>query len=314
MRETLRQAADFLLAHDHYDSLTHAYPDGDTLGSGYALCAALRQFGKKARVITTALPRNFVFLAAGAEEQSFETETVVSVDVADEKLLGANKETYGGRIALCIDHHEINRVDAPLKCVDSCASSNCELLFLLFAEMGVQVTKPIATCLYTGIATDTGCFKYSNTSPRTLRTAADLLDCGVDAPAINKALFDTKSPQKLQLEQEIYSTLSYCADGRCAVAAATLDTQRRLGVGDDELEGIASLPRQIEGVEIGIILREKDPNVFKVSVRANERLVNAAQFCARFGGGGHAAAAGCQIRGSLDEVVHLLQTAAEECL
>ena len=138
MNDTMRAAADFLLSHDNYDILTHDYPDGDTLGSGYALCRVLRQLGKNARVITTRLPKDFVFLAQGLEEQSFDTQTVVSVDVADEKLLGSNREKYLGKIDLCIDHHEINRVDAPLKCVDPHASSNCEILFELFAEMGQQ--------------------------------------------------------------------------------------------------------------------------------------------------------------------------------
>ena len=314
MNDSLRRAVEFLLSHDNYDILTHAYPDGDTLGSGYALCRVLRGLGKKARVIKTNLPKDFVFLAEGLEEQSFETQTVVSVDVADEKLLGSNKEKYLGRIELCIDHHEISRVEAPVKCVDACASSNCEILFELFSEMGIRLDVDTAAALYTGISTDTGCFKYSNTTSKTLRIAAELLDLGVDSPAINKVMFDTKSKKKIMLEREAYGSLVYCAGGRCAIIAVTLETKRRLDVNDDELEGLASIPRQIEGVEIGITIREKEPDVFKISVRANERLVNAAQFCARFGGGGHAAASGCMIKGSLEEVTAKLRAAAEELL
>ena len=133
-------------------------------------------------------------------------------------------------------------------------------------------------------------------------------------PAINKVMFDTKSKKKIMLEREAYGSLVYCAGGRCAIIAVTLETKRRLDVNDDELEGLASIPRQIEGVEIGITIREKEPDVFKISVRANERLVNAAQFCARFGGGGHAAASGCMIKGSLEEVTAKLRAAAEELL
>ena len=314
MNDTMRTAADFLMSHDNYDILTHDYPDGDTLGSGYALCRVLRQLGKNARVITTRLPKDFVFLAQGLEEQSFDTQTVVSVDVADEKLLGSNREKYLGKIDLCIDHHEINRVDAPLKCVDPHASSNCEILFELFAEMGVPIDADTAACIYTGVATDTGCFKYSNTTSKTLRIAAELLDLGADAPAINKVMFDTKTKKKLLIEREAYNSLTYCAADRCAIIAVTQDMMKKAGVNDDELEGLASIPRQIEGVEIGITVREKEPNVFKISVRANERLVNAAQFCARFGGGGHAAAAGCRIKGTLAEVTAKLRETAEELL
>ena len=297
MSDSLRQAAEFLLSHDNYDILTHAYPDGDTLGSGFALCRVLRKLGKNARVITTNLPKDFVFLARGLEEQSFDTQTVVSVDVADEKLLGSNREKYLGKIDLCIDHHEIS-----------------EILFELFGEMGIELDRDTASALYTGVSTDTGCFKYSNTTGRTLRIAADLLDLGVDAAAINKVMFDTKSKKKIELEREVYGSISYCAGGRCAIIAVTLDLQRRVGAGDDELEGLASIPRMIEGVEIGITMREQEPGVFKISVRSNERLINSAQFCSRFGGGGHAAAAGCRIKGSLAEVTAKLRETAEELL
>ena len=180
--------------------------------------------------------------------------------------------------------------------------------------MGIRLDVDTAAALYTGISTDTGCFKYSNTTSKTLRIAAELLDLGVDSPAINKVMFDTKSKKKIMLEREAYGSLVYCAGGRCAIIAVTLETKRRLDVNDDELEGLASIPRQIEGVEIGITIREKEPDVFKISVRANERLVNAAQFCARFGGGGHAAASGCMIKGSLEEVTAKLRAAAEELL
>ena len=314
MSDSLRQAAEFLLSHDNYDILTHAYPDGDTLGSGFALCRVLRKLGKNARVITTNLPKDFVFLARGLEEQSFDTQTVVSVDVADEKLLGSNREKYLGKIDLCIDHHEISRVVSPVKYVDPHASSNCEILFELFGEMGIELDRDTASALYTGVSTDTGCFKYSNTTGRTLRIAADLLDLGVDAAAINKVMFDTKSKKKIELEREVYGSISYCAGGRCAIIAVTLDLQRRVGAGDDELEGLASIPRMIEGVEIGITMREQEPGVFKISVRSNERLINSAQFCSSFGGGGHAAAAGCRIKGSLAEVTAKLRETAEELL
>ena len=306
-------AADFLRSHDNYEILTHAYPDGDTLGSGYALCLALQQLGKNARVITTNLPKDFVFLTEGVLLQNFEAETIVSVDVAAENLLGANEAAYAGRIALCIDHHQINRVPAALRCIDATAASNCEILFEIFPLMGVKLNRQLANCLYTGVSTDTGCFKYSNTTARTLRIAADLLDMGIDAAGINKVMFDTKTKKKIRLEQEIYQGLEYCAGDRCAMIAVTMEMKERLGVGDDELEGLASIPRQIEGVEIGFTLREKEKNVFKISVRSSKN-VNAAAFCARFGGGGHAEAAGCQLSGTLDEVKATLRAAVNEVL
>lgn len=296
----LDSAVSFLKENNNFEILTHAYPDGDTLGSGYALCLALQQLGKNARVITTNLPKNFRFLLSGVAEQDFDCESVVSVDVADENLLGPDKEKYLGRIKLCIDHHEISKVNAEIKCVDANAAANCEIMYRLFQLMGVEITKEIANCLYTGISTDTGCFRYTNTTADTLRIAADLIELNADTAYINKVMFETKSKKKIQLEREIYDTIEYCFDDKCAIIAATVDIQKKLGIDDGELEGLASIPRQIEGVLIGITMREKEDGVFKVSVRADSS-INAAAFCARFGGGGHAAAAGCTVKGSLEE-------------
>ncbi len=297
---SLEKVADFLTQHDNYDILTHAYPDGDTLGSGYALCLALQQIGKNARVITTNLPGDFEFLLDGVKKQSFDAQTVVSVDIASEQLLGCNKERYSGRIDLCVDHHEINRVEAAVKHVESDAAANCEILYRLFRLMKLDITKQIANCLYTGISTDTGCFRYTNTTAETLRIAADLLELGADTEYINKVMFETKTKKKIALEREIYDTIEYCCGDKCAIIFVTREMKKKLNVSDDELEGLASIPRQIEGVLVGITMRERDEGGFKVSVRSDSH-VNAAEFCARFGGGGHAAAAGCTVKGSLDE-------------
>lgn len=309
MTEQMQAVAAFLRRRDCFEILTHDYPDGDTLGSGYALCLALQQLGKQARVITTSLPKDFVFLQKDVVMQDFEAQTVVSVDIADEKLLGKNRAAYEGRIDLCIDHHMTNKVQAPLKLVDGKAAANCEILYKLFCLMDIRLTRAVANCLYTGISTDTGCFRYTNTTAETLRIAADIMDAGCDTAFINKVMFETKTKKKLALEREIYSTIEYGLDGKCAVIAATLDIQRRVGATDGELEGLSSIPRQIEGVEIGITLREKTPGEFKVSVRTNGN-VKASDFCARFGGGGHSAAAGCTVTGTLEEAKAQLLAAA----
>ncbi len=313
MTDDMKKAAAFLKERDNFEILTHDYPDGDTLGSGYSLCLVLQQMGKNARVITTSVPKDFDFLKKGIVEQSFEAQTVVSVDVADEKLLGANREKYAGRIDLCIDHHLINRVEAPLKLVEGTSAANCAILFELYKLMGVEITREIANCLYTGISTDTGCFRYTNTTSEIMRICADIIDIGCDTAYINKVMFETKSRKKIALEREVYDTIEYCFGDRCAIIAVTLDIQKKLGVGDGELEGLASIPRQIEGVEIGITMREKEPDEFKVSVRTNGS-VNAAELCARLGGGGHSAAAGCSVNGSLEEAKEKLKAVVSEVL
>ena len=307
----LYEVARFLEAHDNYDILTHAYPDGDTLGSGFALCLALRQIGKKARVITTGVPSKFTYLQKNIEEDYFTTETVVSVDVAADSLLGSNMGKYIGKVDLCIDHHGSNTFTAKEKFVDKYAAANCEILYKLFLRMHINFTKDIADCLYTGISTDTGCFRYTNTTAETMRVAASLMDFGCNTAYINKAMFETKSKNKIQLERAVYDSMTYCADGRCAIIYTTLDMLKKLNTGDDEMEGLASIPRQIEGVLIGITMREKEGGFFKISVRTNNN-INASDFCSQFGGGGHPAAAGCSIEGDLETVKTTLEKAAEK--
>lgn len=308
---TIEKVVDFLKANDNFEILTHNYPDGDCLGSGYGLCLGLQQLGKNARVITTALPKDFKFLLNGVKEQDFRAECVVSVDVADEKLLGCNQEKYQGKIDLCIDHHKSNRVDAPLKFVDDTSAAACEIIYRILTEMGVTFTKEIANCLYTGISTDTGCFRYTNTTAATLRICADLLEYGCDSGYINKVMFETKSKKRIELEREIYDRMIFCCDDKCAVIYTTLEMTKDLE--DEDTEGISSIPRQIEGVKMGITIREKPDGVYKVSVRTNGD-IDACQFCKQFGGGGHAAASGCTLNGDLQSVIDTLIEAAERTL
>ncbi len=309
----LYELALYLQAHDNYEILTHAYPDGDTLGSGFALCLALQQLGKKARVITTNVPSKFSYLLQGIKEQSFEPEVIISTDVAADSLLGTNMSKYIGKIDVCIDHHGSNTITAAEKFVDRFAAANCEILYKLFLRMNIKITPQIADCLYTGISTDTGCFRYTNTTAETMRVAASLMDFGCRTEYINKIMFETKSKEKILIERAVYDTMTYCANGRCAIIYTTLDMLKKLNVGDDEMEGLASIPRQIEGVLIGITMREKDDGVFKISVRTNDN-INASDFCSQFGGGGHPAAAGCSIKGTLEEVKSKLVAAAETAL
>lgn len=303
----------FLREHDNYEILTHNYPDGDTLGSGYALCLALQQLGKNARVITAALPKKFEYLLDGVENQDFTADYIISTDVAADSLLAPKMQGYVGKIDICIDHHGSNSVTAKEKFVDKYAAANCEIIYKLLMRMGVNFTKQIVDCLYTGISTDTGCFRYTNTTAETFRIAASLVELGCSSAYINKVMFETKSKEKIMLERKVYDTITYCADGRCAIVWVTLDMLNSLNIGDDEIEGLASIPRQIEGVLIGITMKEKEGGFFKISVRTNGS-IDASEFCSRFGGGGHCAAAGCSISGTLEDVRQRLIEAAEDTL
>lgn len=312
---TLEESAELLLSWNNIEILTHQSPDGDTLGSGYALACALKSKGKNVRVITCEeITGNFKFLKDSlGETPGFVCEKVVSVDVATPSLLGVNREKYENIIDLCIDHHVTNDMKASYKYVDSKSAAAGEIVLKLVDAMGVDIDRHIANCLYTAISTDTGCFKYSNTTGNTLRAAARLIDLGCDSQRINYTFFELTTRKRLELEKYIYDTMEFCCDGQCAVIYITCDIVNRLQLTDDDMGGIEGIPRRIEGVRLGLTIKEKSENLCKVSARTSGD-VEANEFCKKFGGGGHKAAAGCAINQSLDKVREMIISKAEEVL
>lgn len=311
----LDEAAKLLLSWNNIEILTHQSPDGDTLGSGYALACALKAKGKNVRVITCEeIVGNFAFLKDGLKtDEDFVCEKVVSVDVATPSLLGVNREKYENIIDLCLDHHVTNDMGATYKYVDSESAAAGEIVLKLIDALGVEIDKHIANCLYTAIATDTGCFKYSNTTGDTLRAAARLLDLGCDSQMINYTFFELTTRKRVELEKYIYDTMEFCCGGKCAVIYITCDIVNKLQLTDDDMGGIESIPRRIEGVRLGLTIKEKAENLCKISARTNGD-VSANEFCKNFGGGGHAAAAGCAINENIQKVREMIISKAEEVL
>jgi bifunctional oligoribonuclease and PAP phosphatase NrnA len=302
MENNLKQAAAFFQGADDFYILSHQYPDGDTLGSAAALCRALRKMGKRAQMYCNdAVPEKFQYLVEGLEKQCFEPQAIVAVDVADTQLLGKNMMGYAGRIDWCIDHHGSNTHYAAHWVVDPTAGATAEMICRLIQEMQVEIDPEIAGCIYTGITTDTGCFRYTNATPATYRIAADMMELGAPAADINRIMFDTKSRVRMELERRVLDTMAFYCHDKCAVISVTRQMMQESGGSDEDMDGIASLPRQVEGVLVGVTIREKEDGSFKISMRTNNG-VNASEICARFGGGGHPAAAGCTIQGSLEEV------------
>jgi phosphoesterase RecJ-like protein len=180
-------------------------------------------------------------------------------------------------------------------------------------ELGVTVGPDIAAPLYTGITTDTGCFKYINVTPRTYRIAANLVETGIDAPTINRKMFDTKSRARLEMERRVLESIQYDCGGMVAVIVISQQMIRESGANEDDLDGLATIPRGIEGVLIGVTLREKTDGAWKVSMRALPP-ANASQICEKFGGGGHKGAAGCTLEMPLGEAKEKMLRAVREYL
>ncbi len=309
----LHNVACFLKERDCFTILLHAFPDGDTIGSGYALCYALRQLGKRANVVCAhPIPPSYFYITDDYAPQQFETQTVIATDVASLKLLGCLSEQYS-KVDLCIDHHGTNSMYALQSYVDSNAASNAEIVLEIVETLGVAIDRYIANCVYTGLSTDTGCFKHTNTNSKCHVVAAMLMEAGAEVELIHQYMFDTKSRARIAIEKDILDSLEYYADGKIAFITVTKAMRDAVGIADGELEGITSIPRQVEGVAIGCTIRETDNGDYKVSVRSRST-INSADICAKFGGGGHPCAAGCTFTCNLESLKQQLVAACGQAL
>ena len=302
LRLSLRQTARFLKKHDNYIILTHASPDGDTLGSAYALYYALNEIGKIATVICPdVIPGKYDYFARKTDHVPRENATIVAVDVADVNLLGALREEFGNEVDLCIDHHISNTEYAKMLYLDENAAAAAECIYDLIAYMRVNINDITAKAIYTALATDTGCFKYSNVTEKTHRIAASLYEFNIDAAEINRLMFDTKPKKLLELERMVLETAEFHFDDKCVLLAVTKEMQETTGCSGTELEGIAIISRSVEGVKAGITIKQTDDEEFKVSLRTYPPL-DASAICKELGGGGHKSAAGATVKGNLSEV------------
>ncbi len=297
---TRPDVAQYLREHDNYVILTHRRPDGDTTGSAAALCRGLRALGKTAFVLenpqSTARLRPFL---DGLTRTDVPTNAlIISVDIATPELLGFGAESLTERIALVIDHHGRNNLPCENRLVERECAACGEIIYGLLLALGVKIDAKTAEALYVAISTDTGCFKYSNVTANTLRTAAALIDCGADVAPINKAFFDTKTFSRLQLEARLTESLERYAGGLVGLCILPQQWIDELSVTEDDIDSISGFARAIEGVEIGITLREVEGGMGKISLRTSPRF-DACALCRRLGGGGHSGAAGASVKGGI---------------
>ena len=296
------EAAAWLRERDRFLILTHRRPDGDTIGCAAGLCQALRQLGKTAWVLpnTDATDLFTPYLEGLLAPPEVEPDYVISVDVAGVGLFTPEGKRWLERgVDLAIDHHPSYEGFGRESCVDS-GRAACGELVLDIVQALTTLTPAIALPLYVAISTDTGCFVYTNTSPATHRAAAALMDTGIDCGPINKRHFRTKSWKRLKLESMMVADLELHDQGKTALAAVTLEMMKAVQATELDLEDISAFVGQIEGVETGVTIREMADGTCKVSVRTGPSL-NATQVCVLLGGGGHAAAAGATLTGTVDE-------------
>lgn len=303
----LKETADLLKSKDNIYILTHQSPDGDTICSAYGLYHILKEMGKRSRVLCAdAIPPRYDFLTKKYRDEDFEPEYIIAVDIADRILLGSLNEKYGDKVNLCIDHHVSNMGYAEKTFLNADASANCENIYRIAVELLGKCTDDIAECVYTGIVTDSGCFKYGCTTAETHAIASELMKNNKIAYSwITRHMMDIKSRGRVMLEQEIIKRTKYFLNDTCAVVCITLEMMEEMGVKNSDLEGIAGILLQIEDIKVGITMKEKENNVFKISMRSPDE-VDVSEICKVFGGGGHVNAAGCKLSGNADEIMEKL--------
>ena len=295
-----RGAAGDLEALDIVLLLTPGRPDGDTIGSAAALCRALRDCGQTAYLLPNPeITATYVPYAAPYwAPEDWQAEHIVSVDIADASLLPENAQSYRDRIELAIDHHPSQTFFARNTCLEADSAACGEIVYEIIQHL-TALTADIALPLYVAVSTDCGGFQYGNTTARTHRIAAALMDV-VDVAAVNKTLFRTKSRVRLAMESRMVADMKLFDHQRVVVMEIPLSLRQEMQATDADIEELSALPALVEGTDCGVTLRELRPGTVKVSVRTGPR-VDACALCRILGGGGHHAASGATVEGTLDE-------------
>lgn len=298
--------------------LGHVNPDGDCVGSCLAVYNYIKEWDST-KAVTVRLeraPSKFSYLSGfdaietEAGEEAY--DLCICLDSSDEERLGDFKSCFDRSAkTICIDHHITNRGYAQENVIDGHASSACEVVYGQLDES--RISKRIAECIYTGIIHDTGVFKYSNTSRKTMEIAGRMMEKGIDFGTIIDGSFYKKTYMQSQiLGRALLESITFL-DGRCIFSVVRKKDMDFYGVDKSDLDGIVDQLRVIDGIECAIFLYETGIHQFKVSLRSNS-IVDVSRIAAYFGGGGHVRAAGCTMSGSVHDVVNNLSAHIAEQL
>ena len=319
VNQPLASIARLIEENNDFTLIMHVSPDGDSIGSACALRLALMAMGKRVQAVCDGdVPRIYRFLE-GAEDiikpnAARVTSAAIAVDCADEGRMGAAGETFAqAKHTANIDHHVTNTMFAQHNAVEAHAAAAAEVVKRLIEQLDADFGANIATCLFCGLVTDTGNFAYSNTTPDTLFAAGELLQRGADNALINRAVYRSAPVSKRRMLGLGLIKAEYLHGGKVAVCKLTQADFERFNARDEDCEGIIDNLRDVENVEIAMLMREKEPNVYKVSMRAKE-YANVCAVAERYGGGGHRLAAGCTVRGELDALAAELTEALIQAL
>lgn len=308
---TLMRIAETLVNSKSVVLLPHINADGDALGASLALGLALSGMGKEVDILVEEpVPSNLDFLPGQElikKNPDKKYDVAVNIDNGDIARLGKRVIYFNqANIKLSIDHHATNKVEADYSYIDVKSSATGEIIYdLITMYLKKKITKDIALCLYTAIVTDTGGFRYTNTTSRTFEISAELLKLEIDFPYVIKKVFDMVSQTKLLLMKQTMNSLLFYEDGKLAISYITKEDIDGLSVMSDDYEGLVNIGRNINDVEVSLFLREEAKGEFRGNLRSNNH-VDVSKIAEKFNGGGHKRAAGFNIKGELDDVIKAL--------
>ncbi|MGB9866909.1 MAG: DHH family phosphoesterase [Bacillota bacterium] len=312
----IREIVEEIAKNTRFLVFTHEVPDGDTIGSSLALAAVLRQVGKQVFVVSAdGVPEVYRFLPGAAEVLLPEEVPLgfargccaVLVDCGEmSRSRGSEELLQVAHTVINIDHHVSNTRFGHIWWVDTTASSVGEMVFYLIKAMGCELSPAVATCLYTAVCTDTGSFRYSNTTARCLEVASELVKSGAKPDEVSEHVYETKSVSSLRLLGVALGNLQLHPSGKIAWITLSLDEMAKVGASEEESEGLVNYARSVRGVEVGIVFRETPGGSIKVGFRSRKH-VDVAKLAEEFGGGGHPRASGCTITSQkLEHVVRVV--------
>jgi phosphoesterase RecJ-like protein len=268
--------------------------------------------GKTAHILKNPeLTEKYACLHEGLTKDSPEDgDTLISVDAGSANMLPEAHRYLAEKVSLRIDHHGTADSFTPMELVEPETAACAEIIYKLSRELDVSLDKEMATALYTAVSTDTGCFRYANTTAHSFLVAAACAEAGAPVFALNQELFETNSLARLQVQSYMLQNAIFLKEGAFVICALPKAVEKEFGATEDDLDNISGFPRSIAGVKLAVTIREEEKGA-KLSARAVPGY-DAAALCARFGGGGHKGAAGAGTSLSLEEAVREVRAAMEE--
>jgi phosphoesterase RecJ-like protein len=308
--DALKEAAHFMKGHDRFLIISHVNPDGDTTSSALATALMLEQMGKTYTIVNEGetpakfafLPRFEQILNLSKDHVDERFQSVIAVDAADSQRMGNVRHLFAQDAKIVnIDHHPTNDFFGTVNVIRTDAAATAEIMFELMEAGGFTCTQELATCLYTGLLTDTGGFRYSNTTSSVMEIAAKLLKYGVKPGEIAERCLEEITLEHVQVLRRALQSLKLTHRNLVASLRISHADLCETGATAEDASGLVNYGRNIEGVEVGISFCEHEPGVVKVSFRARSQ-VDVSRIAKSFGGGGHAKAAGCTLKGDLSEI------------